>query len=136
MPAKPAHRDRSITIFSQFSLNGVDIIDRDHLPDNYPFVWVTNAIRSDADIGKVMVTIAEHFPDSDLSVVNISHLFSNEYAMLIFYRSLEDFSTFADYLYEEYRIALRRDFSTSIVDLPKATLLQAAEKLESSLLHA
>lgn len=130
MLTKPNTIKAAVTIYSQFSLNGIDVIDPDHLPEDYPFVWITNAIRSDEDISQIIADIAKHFNDTQLSVVNISHLFSNEYAILIFYRNVNTFSRFADHLYHQYQVNLRSDVSSKIISYPKSSLLHEAASLE------
>lgn len=130
MLTDPKTQRKKLYLFSQFSLNGLEIIDPEHLPEDYAYVWVANAVRSDRNICEAMSELSAFFPKRQLSVMDISHLFSNEYASLIFFSNMEIFAEYAGRLYQEYQICLRRDNSNKITDYSKQELLENARQLQ------
>lgn len=107
----------------------MEVIDPDYLPENFPYVWITNAVHGDDNICEAMLELAEDFPDKLLSVVDISHLFSKEYAALVFYNDVPTFTRFIDRLYADFTLCLRDNNSLKTFSYPKSELLRSARAL-------
>lgn len=130
MPAQRLRRNRRLTLFSQFVHNGIDLIDAEHSPEDYPYVWVANALHTDTDIRDIL-SEATAAVEGRLDLVDQSHLFTREYSVLIFYQHTRDFLRFAERVCEQAQLHRRSDYHSQIIPYTLTDLVADAKELSN-----